>query len=378
MRSRDSKIQENKNKLVAPKIAHRQHANGASDQIIDSRPEALAQRTLKDMACYGSRLRKLKSFQSQADKNQYAAQGFFTSEGKKQNEIDNWVTATIAQLKRNDEVLLLKYFNYLQSSKKAREWDIGKHYNLTRFRLWDELGRREEAPNLTILDEDNPVERLTGERSAHGYKRLAAWDLEDRGAIDPSTHTEFAHVSHKAEWMKNRIDTQHGADSGELGPGFYSVGGHNDIGAKAIRDEFGKNGKVPRDVLKFRIANDELGHLVNDNQELAGFLIYILQHADGYPPDCNAISLIERINKIGKVLIFPDKDTEVDIGTDKRYSYETYRAANGGAGNHSLIIGPQARDALDGIRQICARGYLGDKIMNEALRSESRLGKRGT
>ncbi len=303
-------------------------------------------------------------------------QHYFTTKGEKAKKIRQWVGATKKQLEAEGEELLLKFFTDHAKSSSEVEWEnVRETYAETKLNLRQMLDDETDAP-LTLMDEQHPTKKLAGAISATGYNRLAAWDIGDRGALDPTTHTELAHVSKKADWMKERIDTTYGSSKGELGQGFYTVTGHGDGAAEGIRNEFGANGKEPRDVLKFRIANVELIEMVNGDEALGAFLIYMLQHPSGYPEGADVSASISAINKMGKVLIFPDKETEVDVDNEGgKHSYETFREANG-PGSHSLIIGPQARASLDGIRQICARGYLGDKILNEAPRSEKRLGPR--
>jgi hypothetical protein len=298
---------------------------------------------------------------------------------KRMLEKRRWVEAVRNSLLEKGEHVLLGFFNKLLAENKAK-WNTQETFAETRFNLRALLDHEDEGPITTIPDEDYPTRILRGEKSAVGSNRLAAWDLGvDRGALDPTTHTEFAHVSTSDAWMDQRLSTTHGAESGELGQGFYTVSGHADAAAKGIRDEFGKTGKVPREVLKFRIENVELGHLVNDQMDLAQFLVFVLQRPSGYPPGVDHMALITRINRLGMALIFPDKTTLVDIdAAGHQYSYDTYRAANGIPGGHSLIVGPQARPSLDGIRQIAARGYLGDKILNEAVRIKTKLGPLGT
>jgi hypothetical protein len=292
----------------------------------------------------------------------------------------DWANGVKNSLRVGGEELLLDLFIKLLGKRKTK-WDISEEFAVTRWKLRQLLEAEDDAPITTILDDEHPTKKLRGDKSAvGGGTRLAAWDLDvDRGAVDPATHTEFSHVTTSTGWMDQRLNTVHGAASGELGAGFYTVSGHVEAAAKGIRDEFGKTGNVPREVLTFRIENVELGHLVNDEVDLAAFLIFILQRPSGYPPGVNHMALITRINRIGKALIFPDKATLVDVDTaGHQYSYDTYRAANGAVGGHSLIVGPQARESLDGIRQIAARGYLGDQIFNEAARIKTKLGPIGT
>ncbi|WP_331351009.1 DUF4157 domain-containing protein [Cellvibrio sp. UBA7671] len=304
-------------------------------------------------------------------------QHYFTAKGDKAKKLRQWVSATKKQLEAEGEDLLLKFFTDQAKSDVEVEWDnVRETYAETKLKLRLKLDDETDTP-LTLMDEQYPTEKLAGAKSATGYNRLAAWDIADRGALDPATHTELAHVSKKGDWMTKRIDTTYGSSKGELGQGFYTVTGHEDGAAEGIRNEFGEKGKEPRDVLKFRIANVELIEMVNGDEQLGAFLIYILQHSSGYPRGVDEDASISAINKMGKVLIFPDYKTEVDIDEEgTKYSYETFREANGAPGTHALIIGPQARESLKGIRQICARGYLGDKIINEAPRSEKRLGPR--
>lgn len=306
-------------------------------------------------------------------------QSVFTAKGEKQGKIRKWVGATKKALQEKGENLLLTLFVKMAKEDTATEWNIRETFAETRWRLREFLDDVDDGPITTVPDYDEPTRELRGAKSGTGYKRLEAWDLVDRGNLDPTTHTEISHVTTSVGWMDKRIDPMHGSAIGELGPGFYAVSGHGDVATKAIRDEFGKTGNVPRDVLTFRIENTELGQLVNDDIHLAAFLVFVLQNSSGYPPGADHMALIKRINRIGKALIFPDKTTLVDIdAAGTQFSYDTYRAANGAYGSHSLIIGPQARPSLDGIRQIAARGYLGDKILNEAVRRKSRLGERNT
>ena len=305
----------------------------------------------------------------------HVLQSIFTATGEKQKKIRQWVGTTKKALQENGEDLLLELFIKMAKEDTETEWDIRETFTVTRWNLRQLLDDVDDGPITTVLDDDEPTKALSGAKSGTGYKRLAAWDLVDRGALDPTTHTEISHVSTNDDWMTNRIDPMYGAATGELGPGFYTVSGHGDAAVRAVRDEFGKTGNVPREVLTFRIDNEELGALVNWEGDLAAFLVYVLQHSSGYPPGSNHMAMIKRINVIGKALIFPDKTTLVDIDSaETKFSYDTYRAANGAAGGHSLIVGPQARPSLDGIRQIAARGYLGDKILNEAARRKSTLG----
>ncbi len=328
-------------------------------------------------------------------------QGKFKSKGKSENDIEEWVERTRRELQADEETLLLEVFNKLHDSKKKFSFDIDGTLTQTKNRLRDLILENRNGPIPTLVEEGSAVVGLRGNVTGEYLQRkLEEWEPKKKDDIelDESLYTVLSHVTKEGDWMKNRIDTAHGSSKGELGQGFYTVEGHDNVGAEAIRDEFGteqvqgstkrRTKQNPaRDVLTFYIENSEIRDLVVQNEadsDLGDFLLHILIHPNGYPDNCDAIALIERINLMGKVLIFPDdKDQEVIIdnslldeetGAVKRYSYNTYRELNGGGTTHSVIISPQAPDSLSNIRQICFRGALGDKLINEAQRSKSRLG----
>jgi hypothetical protein len=133
----------------------------------------------------------------------------------------------------------------------------------------------------------------------------------------------------------------------------------------------------PKDIVTFKIANSTLGLLVDNNQVHLAFLLHMLQTSAGYPlgmSNQQAVAMMNQINVLGKILIFPDdKSTVVSITNDTQSSWNTYTENNGGNSAHALVIGPNRPVELNGVRQIAVRGEKGTMLINIAKRDKQRI-----
>ncbi|MGK3987430.1 hypothetical protein WME99_30595 [Sorangium sp. So ce136] len=145
----------------------------------------------------------------------------------------------------------------------------------------------------------------------------------------------------------------------EFGPGFYTTCGDSLAPCKIIGAEwFTKKQKDPKwKVIRFDVPGAIL-RIAPRDLALKTFLHHVLTHSTGYlhggdAPAKQDIDAINAINKLGKVLIFPDdKDAEVAYGKDGDVtSWTRYTKSKLGGGGYALVIGPQQPVYMGNIRQ---------------------------
>jgi hypothetical protein len=212
------------------------------------------------------------------------------------------------------------------------------------------------------------------------------WDLGNSTVhavpndLDPGTHTELAHVTYKTDNIQNkRIDPGYGSNPGEFAKAFYLTTGHATAPQVAVSQKWGSDEKgYPKKVVRFRIPNGVLTKLVPGDAPGQALLLYMLQHASGYPAlmsEAAAIQIMNRVNVLGSVLLFPDtKSSAVVIAQGTSKDWDTYTENNSASSDHFLVIGPQRPIALAGIRQIAVRGARGDYLINSVPRSLQTMG----
>lgn len=316
-----------------------------------------------------------------------AVQAKFTLKGKELNlgDVNVWYSEHIQTM---GESVPAKNRNMLQILLNSSS----ENYTIDEFdaeadppgELVKFLDKREKEfrPGVTIYNDAGKGTWSTygGALSVSKPGKLTNWDLGAHSTLSASAlgqdYTELAHVAFKSSYFSDaEVNTAYGSNPGEFGTGFYLTTAHDTVAPSKISTVWKPEGKAAPDVvIKFRIANDTLSKLVGDDANLRDFLIYVLQHKDGYPMGMNevaAVALMDRINAQGKVLIFPDnKDTKVVIKTgEAKKNWREYTESNAGGSSHYIVIGPQRPGALDGVRQIAFRGGGGQYIINSLKRS---------
>ncbi|MFD2934603.1 hypothetical protein [Spirosoma flavum] len=236
----------------------------------------------------------------------------------------------------------------------------------------------EPARGYTKTGSSSENKPYTGKLDSKGF--IERWKLgnESEFSEPDEKYIQLAHMAFKKEYFDGgRADLSKGTN-GEFGGGFYVVTGHQPpIGATSpqgmIRTEWRnkETGKAPDDLMYFKIDKKLIRELVDDD-ETCNFVLYMLKNPSGYPKgmsDKEVIDMIEKINKQGKILLFPDdKERAVIIDGDESMSVEGFEE-NKPQTNHILVVGPQKPPSLKGLRQVAFRHVDGDLLINKAERS---------
>lgn len=172
----------------------------------------------------------------------------------------------------------------------------------------------------------------------------------------------------------------------EFGEGFYTTCADIDEPYTIIAKEWFQKKQERYDwhVIAFTLTSDFLlGKLLGkehkDNVELAGCLSFYLTHSVGYPsrnknPNAADLEGINRINRLGRVLIFPhDKSQKVDYcgwpgDAVTQKSWENFTEGKAGGGAYRLVIGPQQPEYMHEYRQYAWTPGWGIWMINNATR----------
>lgn len=227
---------------------------------------------------------------------------------------------------------------------------------------------------VPIPGELDPVSKVPKNWALGDPRPHQASELDDESVT-------LAHVTYKASNLHNRyVDPDYGSNPGEFGFGFYMTTGHDTEPQQLVSQVWGASNKagLPKEIVKFKIANTALEDLVDRDPALLRFLVHMLRTPSGYPAGMSeheAVEVMNRINRIGKVLIFPDsKDTKVLVDDERGLQdWHTYTDGNAGPSDHLLVIGPNRPPGLAGVRQVVVRGGYGALLINAAKRSQERI-----
>jgi hypothetical protein len=165
----------------------------------------------------------------------------------------------------------------------------------------------------------------------------------------------------------------------EFGEGFYTTGSDTETPYKIIAGEWFQKKQKRYDwhVIAFSIPSDLLLRKLcgKGNEAIHADLQFFLTHSTGYPsgkkdPDAGDMERINRINRLGRVLIFPhNKQTKVafDTGTETK-SWIEYTADKLGGGPYRLVIGPQQPEYMLEYRQYAWTSGYGIFLINSCIR----------
>jgi hypothetical protein len=329
---------------------------------------------------------QLTSYQSQTGSNSVVQRRLTINRvSKTLEEIRTWyATFPVAQGNQNGTTLpswVIPILKYYLAPEQNYDYPLDEYNTQRKFLEEFDAGR----PKVKVGKKTIP---RPGKIDKKNIKSMNQWSLGDSNvhtaaAVDGDV-TVLAHNAwdHK-HFDQKTVDPNYGANPGEFGKGFYLTTGHEVEPQNAVRDKWTtKTGQSPREIIKFSFRNRDiqtniLGYPAENmsvNQTAAyNLVIYMLQHSTGYPDgmsDATALTIMNRVNLEGKVLLFPmDKTVAVTVSGGKNESWDTYTQNNQGDSSHLLVIGPQRPPELAGIRQITFRGDVGDLEINRAQRS---------